>query len=338
MQNIATNFKDWPIKDEIWVLVDNRPGNYSQAIGLAAELKIPYRIVNISYNLFSFLPNKILCASLLGLTRETQNKFQQFGYFPKLIIAAGRRSAPVSLYLKKQSQNRTKIVQIMKPEILEDKFDFIILPTHDEYQHNEKNVIRTLGSLTKTNELMIEAEKEKFAQWFADITKPKIALIIGGSSKKTEFSKNSAIKLAQIAAKISKEMNAKLLVINSRRTGDELTSSIKSALKGDFKFYDWKKIKSDENPFLAILGYSDFFIVSGDSVSMISESCSTGKPVYIFDEKNISTKKHRKFHQDLFLQNFAKKIDEKTCLLENFSSKKLNETKRAAQIISASLN
>lgn len=338
MQNFARNFTNWPIKDEIWVLVDNRPGNYSQAIGLATELKIPYRIVNISYNLFSFLPNKILRENLFGLTSETQKKIQEFGYFPKLIIAAGRRSAPVSLYLKKQSQNRTKIAQIMKPEIFEDKFDFIILPTHDEYHRDEKNVIRTLGSLTKTNELTIAAEKEKFAQWFADITKPKIALIIGGSSKKTEFTKNSVIKLTQIASKIAKEMHAKLLVINSRRTRDELTDAIKSALHGDFKLYDWKKIKSDENPFLAILGYSDFFIVSGDSVSMISESCSTGKPVYIFDEKNISTKKHRKFHHDLFSQNYAKKIDEKTCLLENFSSKKLNETKRVAQIISASLN
>lgn len=330
------NFENWPVKDEIWVLADNRPGNYSQAIGLAAEISSDYRIINISYNLFSVFPNIFLRSLDGALSKESRKKITQIGYFPKLIIAAGRRSAPVSLYLKKLSQNRTKIAQIMKPQINDAQFDFIILPKHDEYDETAKNVIRTLGSLTKTNELAVQAEKEKFAPWFADISKPKIALIIGGSAKKTEFSKNSAVKIAQLASKIAQDMNAKLFVLNSRRTSAEVTKYLKMGLRGDFKFYDWRQIKPEENPFLAILSYSDFFIVTGDSVSMISETCSTGKPVYIFDEKNISTKKHRKFHQELIAQNYAKKIDEKTCLLDKFTSKKLSETKRVAQIISDS--
>ena len=69
---------------------------------------------------------------------------------------------------------------------------------------------------------------------------------------------------------------------------------------------------------------------------MISECCSTGKPVYIFDEKEISSKKHRKFHQNLIAENYAKKLSRNIYELEkNYSSKKLLETKRVANLIIA---
>lgn len=325
------------IKDEIWILVDNRPGNYSQAIGLANEIGFESRIINISYGFFSFLPNFILRSSLLGVTRDTKIKLQTFGYFPKLIISAGRRSAPVALHIKKQSQNRSKIAQIMNPESLHEQFDFIVLPFHDKISNSHKNIIRTLGSLTKTNEQSIAAECEKFDSWFRDYKKTKVAILIGGDSKSTTLTKESAVKLIKKSCEIAKNMNAKLLILNSRRTSSVVTNAIKSTLYGDYKFFNWKEIRDGENPYLAIVGFSDFFIVTGDSVSMISEVCSTGKPVYIFDEKNISSMKHKKFHQELFLQNYAKKIDKATRLLDNFSVKKLQETKRVAMIIQNAL-
>ncbi len=325
------------IKDEIWIIVDNRPGNYSQAIGLANEIGFESRIINISYGFFSFLPNFILGSSLLGVTRATKDKLKSFGYFPKLIISAGRRSAPVALHIKKQSQNRSKIAQIMNPEFAHEKFDFIILPSHDKISGRHKNIVRTLGSLTKTNEQAINAECEKFSSWFCDYQKTKIAVLIGGDSKNTKLAKESAIKLIKKSCEIAKNMNAKLLILNSRRTSAEVTKSIKSKLYGDFKFFNWKEITNGENPYLAIVGFSDFFIATGDSVSMISEACSTGKPLYIFDEKNISSMKHKKFHQELIAQNYAKRINKTTCLLEKFSAKKLQETKRVAMIIQNAL-
>lgn len=329
------------IKNEIWILVDNRPGNYSQAIGLANAIanqnNFETRIVNISYGILSFLPNFILRSTLLGVKNITKNKVKNFDYFPRLIISAGRRSAPVALNIKNRSQNRSKIAQIMNPDFALDKFDFIILPKHDKI-YDRPNIIRTLGSLTKINEQAIKSECEKFSSWFSDCDKAKIALLIGGDSKNTKFTKDSAINLVKKSCEIAKNMNAKLLILNSRRTSDEVTKAIKSTLNGDFKFFNWKEIKNGENPYLAIVGFSDFFIVTGDSVSMISEVCSTGKPTYIFDEKNISSFKHKKFHQDLIMQNFVKKIDETTFLLEKFSEKKLQETKRVATIIQNALS
>ena len=100
-------------------------------------------------------------------------------------------------------------------------------------------------------------------------------------------------------------------------------------------FFQNMELIKDENPYLAIVGYADFFVITGDSVSMISECCSVGKSVYIFDEKNISTKKHRRFHHNLFDENYAKKLTRNLKKLTEFSPKILQETKRIAAIIRA---
>jgi hypothetical protein len=156
--------------------------------------------------------------------------------------------------------------------------------------------------------------------------------MLGGPSKKTKFTGDSAKNLGEILSKIAGKMNAKLLILSSRRTSDEISENLKSNLKCDFKFFNWAEVK-DRNPYLAILGLADFFVITGDSVSMISECCSTGKPVYIFDEKEISSEKHRRFHQNLIEENYAKKLLQSFEQLENFTTKKLEETKRIADLI-----
>jgi len=311
------------IRDEIWILSDGRAGNYSQAFGLVVALGLSYKIIDISYGFFSILPNIILQSSLLSLDKKSREKLRGFDYFPKLIISAGRREAPIVLYLKKQSQNQTKIVQIMNPNLCFSKFDFVILPYHDKIKTVATNVLRSVGALTKISDEAIKNECEKYRSWFANNDKKSLAVFLGGDTKKTKFSSDAAKKLAQKVAEIANNMGLKLYVLNSRRTSDEVSEIVKSILqkeKCDFKFFDFKELRG-ENPYLAILGFADFFVVTADSVSMISESCSTGKSVYVFDDEKISTKKHKNFLKYLLLEKYVR----------------LLETKRIAEIINMKL-
>ncbi len=320
------------IKDEIWILADNRPGTFSQSIGLAEELGVEYKIITLSYSIFSYLPNFFFSNSLLRISADLRNKITAIGYLPKLIISAGRRSAPIALNLKLQSQNQSKIIQIMNPNLDFSKFDFVILPKHDEVDEAKfPNLITTIGALTRIEEKRLSEEEEKFPE-LKKITKTKIALLVGGNGKKTEFSKSDGVNLAKIASQVTKNMDATLLILTSRRTSLDLKKSLAENLDCDFQLFDWDIINS-ANPYLAIVGVADYFIVTGDSVSMISECASTGKPLYIFDQKNISSLKHHKFHQNLFAENYAKKLEKNLKILENFLPKKLQETKRIAAII-----
>jgi len=321
------------IKDEIWILGDERPGTVAQGIGLANEIGFDSKIIPLSYSFLAKLPNVFFSSSLLRLKCEAAKNIKKQEYFPRLIISAGRRAAPIALYLKKKSGNKSKVIQIMNPNLDFKKFDLVILPKHDGLDEKDfPNLVTTLGSLSKVNDKIIASEKEKFAPWFRDIKKEKIALLIGGSSKRTEFDEKSGAKLAKHASEVAQNMDATLLILNSRRSSEQLNQAIKENLDCDHRFYDWLETKNN-NPYLAVLAEADYFIISGDSVSMISECCSTGKPVYIFDEKNISALKHRKFHQELIKGNYAKKFSGEIFYLEKFSSKRLQETKRIALII-----
>lgn len=323
-------------KDEIWVLIDKRPGTATQAIALAEKLSsqngLNFRTIHLTYSFLAKLPNFLLNNSLWRLSRKSRLALKNRIFSPSIIISSGRRSAPIALYLKNNSPQSVKIIQIMNPNLHFSQFDFLILPKHDKISKNHPNIIKSIGSLTRINDNLIKDECEKFSQTFNHINKPKIALFIGGDSKNTKFTSESALNLAKKVSHIANNMKATLIITNSRRTSETITQLIQENLTCDFQFFDWHKIK-DNNPYFAIIGYADFFIATGDSVSMISESCSTGKPVYIFDEKNISSKKQRQFHQDLFTENYAHDLSDITDLTATSPTKKLEETNRISSLI-----
>lgn len=325
----------------ILILTDDRAGNNSQAIGLANEIKqitkSDYETLNLNYGFLSFLPNFLLkFFPLCTFTTATKNKIKHLQKFPKIIISVGRRDALAAIYLKKESQNQSQIIQIMNPNLPYENFDLVILPKHDFKDKDvikslPKNIITTVGSLSKINDELIKEEQKKFSK-IRKIKGRKIALLVGGNSKNGVFTKKSAKKLAKLSSKIAKNMDATLLILNSRRTGAKNSEIIKKNLRCKNIFFDWQEVKNN-NPYLAILGLSDFFIVTGDSMSMCSECCATGKSTYIFSEKKLASKKHQRLHQELFRLGFAKSLREKTIRFKKSSGKKLQETTRIAKII-----
>ncbi len=55
---------------------------------------------------------------------------------------------------------------------------------------------------------------------------------------------------------------------------------------------------------------SDNIVVTGDSVSMASEACGTGKPVFIFSGENWLKEKHARFIYSLFEHDYACPLEE----------------------------
>jgi mitochondrial fission protein ELM1 len=70
-------------------------------------------------------------------------------------------------------------------------------------------------------------------------------------------------------------------------------AAIKKAIHVPCYWHDWPY--GDENPYLGYLAVADAVIVTGDSVSMISDACFTGVPVYIAPMRDLP-EKHRRFH------------------------------------------
>jgi mitochondrial fission protein ELM1 len=342
-------------KNFIWVLSDDRPGNYSQSIGLAEQLAKTLcspnqiQIKKITYNNLAKLPNCLKINGMFGIDKLSRNSLMGFDEDkPKIIISAGRKTAIIAAFLKKYYNSF--VVQIMNPNLNFSKFDLVILPNHDRHDRvqNYQNVLKINGSLTRISEEILSAEYQKFSKLLDKIDSPKIALLVGGSSKKGKFSSEIAQSLGGQVSLIAKNMGANLLVLSSRRTGEKITEILDQNLslncfeedqevnfQGFKIFFKWQsEVPKDwQNPYFAVLQSADFIIATGDSISMCSEICSIGKPVYIFNPPEICSPKHLKFHQNLFDLGFAKKIDGATKILENFSTTKLSETQRISALV-----
>ncbi|GDX35530.1 hypothetical protein LBMAG18_00410 [Alphaproteobacteria bacterium] len=333
---------------KLWILADDRPGTFSQSLALAQALKIKYEIIKIDYNFFSKLPNFLLKLyplhfnrnNLKQLVEKTINNNLQ----PQIIISAGRKASLIGIFLKKKFE-KTKLIQIMQPEINYNKFDIVILPNHDKPKYKKGNILYSVGALNQINPEIIIENKEKFKKIFNKINQKIVVLLVGGNSKKNYYDKKSVIKLCHETNNFVKKLNCQLLILNSRRTSPEITQLIKKNINCQNIFFEWDKVKNN-NPYLASIGFADYFIATGDSVSMISECCSSGRPVFIFDQKKISSKKHRIFHQELYKNGYAFPLNN----IENYDLKsfynminelkvsKLNEAYRISKEIIKKFN
>lgn len=324
-------------KSRIWVLADDRAGNVNQAIGVAEAMACPFERIDIAYGVAARLPNFVRQASLLGVSPRSREKL--CAPWPDLVIAAGRRTAPVARWIKKQSGGKTRICQIMRPDGGEREFDLIAVPAHDGV-NPAQNVLTIPGAPHRISETRLVLEGKAWRSRFEGMPLPRIALIIGGSSKKTQFSAAMAREVTEIAIGAARQMQGSLLVTTSRRTGQENESLIADLLEQadvPFHLHGWNS--TDENPYFGYLALADILIVTGDSVSMCSEACAAHGGVYIYAPQGIAAPRHRRLHETLFNRGYARLLASNEVAgtaplpvkLENFSHPSLQPARTVAQ-------
>lgn len=312
----------------VWILKDDRPGNYNQAINLADYLGFDYEIKEISYNKFAALPNFLKFGKFSTIDGKSKNNLLNQSKKPDILISAGRRLALIALDLKKIYPDLF-LVHVMNPKINNNKFDVIISPKHDRMK--AANVIEITGSIAKINEEKLEKNSKEFFDIFDKIESPKIGLLLGGSSKDKKFLPQDAKDLRKITDKICKNMGANLIVTSSRRTDQFIIDEIKKNNSNIKYFFEWRKDKA--NPYFAILQNSDYIIATGDSISMCCEICTLGKPVYIYSNENFCSKKHLELHENLFNGKFAVKLEDDLGKLSSKNLKKLDEMSKISEKI-----
>ncbi len=285
---------------KIWVLTDDRMGNISQVLGVAEALDEAYERKEIRYDAFVRLPNFLRGRTLLGVA--AQSRTQLTAPWPDLVIAAGRRLYPVARFIKKSSGNKTKIVQLMNPGAAGfSEADLIVLPMHDGYRGRAQNVMQTLGAPHRVTRDRLAQELEKWRSVFEKYASPRVSVIVGGATKQAPFTVDMAERLASDVLFLNP---ASILVTTSRRTPKEVVEVLKKRFpKEQTYFYEFGN--EGENPYFGLLAWGTKIVVTGDSMSMCSEACASGVPVFIFAPPGTMGKKHMRFHQELVSSGYA---------------------------------
>lgn len=313
----------------LWALTDDRPGNNVQVLGVAKALGWSTEEKAIRYTAFARLPNIIRGATLAGVADESRAALS--APWPDVVIAAGRRSAPVARWIKRQSGGKTKLVQIMIPgRIGAKEFDLIAVPDHDAKRKVKSwsNVISITGAPSLITADLLADEALRWKDRFDSLPRPFIAVVVGGATRRRGFSKVRAFDLGLKVAALAKSSGGSVLLTTSRRTGPGAELALMQVVPEPREMFTWGQ--GGENPYLGFLALADAIVVTGDSVTMCAEACATETPVYIYAPPGSVGAKHARLHQRLYDLGHAKPLCD---TLETWSHAPLNPAQDIAAAV-----
>ncbi len=228
----------------------------------------------------------------------TQDSYREImSTYADIVISAGSSVAGVNLWCA--AENAGKPVVIMDPGFAADKFHAVIAPRHDRVAKRE-NVFETRGALTRVSGDALDREAGQLRQKLGLESKSKvIGVLIGGDTAGIRFESAVLSRALDEIRRVSGEAPALVVVTTSRRT----PAWAEAALKERFAGVDRCPlliIANEANPpgvVQGILGLSDAVVVTGESISMVSEAVSSGKKVIVIEPYKISSlkSKHRDF-------------------------------------------
>ncbi len=329
-------YKVWKFDDQkkIMILYDGRVGHLrqSQSVSLSLckelqgeeykveiqEMSVVYRNMFWRYALLAaammirFLPCWMVnCLLHGGLTPESAGAV--LAQKPDYVISCGSHSSAVNVLLAKEHQAVN--IGILKQNILSRRlFSAVILPQHDEPKAARAGeyVIVTKGATNLINRDYLNQQAEGLLKRFSHLKlrdKLKIGVLIGGDTGDYVLNEQlMRIVVAQIKD-AAQALDADILLTTSRRTSSKVEQVLVRELKKDPRC-QLLIIANRDNVAEAvggILGLAEILVVSGDSISMVSEAASSGKRLVVFPVQRRAVlssdeHKHNKF-MDLLTQD-----------------------------------
>lgn len=301
-----------------WVMTDGTVGMEVQTIGLARAMGLTPQIRRIRLR----QPWRTLAPYLrVGLRHAFELAEGALEPpWPDIVIGCGRPSVLPVLAVRRLSGGRSFAVQIQDPRIPPSAFDLVIVPSHDRLRGD--SVLVSLGGLGKVTRSALDTAAIAVADSVADLPHPRVAVLIGGTNRVFRFTEEAAAALGRSLADLARN-GVGLLVTPSRRTDPHVVPILRRALAGTAaRIWDG----TGDNPYLGYLGLADAVIATGDSVNMISEAGTTGRPVHVVMLPGGSPKFDR-FHTAMTERGVTRPF---TGSLEDWHYVPLDETARMA--------
>ncbi|SLN76235.1 mitochondrial fission ELM1 family protein [Oceanibacterium hippocampi] len=273
-----TDPRETPI---VWLMMGHKAGDNSQVLAMAEALEWPFEIKRFVYQKYEIIPNFTFGPTLKGIVPEKSSRLEP--PWPDLILSAGRRNEPICRWIQNRAkpEKHVRMVHIGRPWARIERFDLIV--TTPQYRLPDKpNVLHNKTPLHRiTDERLAEAAAE-WAPRFAELARPYVAVVIGGSSGPYGYDQEAAARLGRMAGERARALGGSVLATTSARTPAATHDTFQRALEVPNHLFRWRA-DAPENPYFGMLGLADEIIVTGDSMSMLTEACATGKPVHIFD-------------------------------------------------------
>lgn len=307
-----------------WVLTEGIAGTENQCLGLAEAMgETPEVKRAVPAAPWRHLPPAWLTPPLHALRPGSDTLEPPW---PSLLIAGGRKALGLALRLRREAGCFTVCVQ--NPRAAPERFDLVVAPRHDGL--SGANVVETRTALHRVTPARLAAAGQQFAPDLESLPRPLVAVLVGGASRRHRFAPSDGAALGRALAAMAADAGAGLAITASRRTPPASMAALTESL-GETPARIWRG--GGGNPYFGYLALADAIVVTGDSVSMTSEACATGKPVHVVPMRGRSSKRIDRFFRGLEQDGLVAPF---TGRIEDWAPRPpLDETARAAAIVRA---
>lgn len=209
---------------------------------------------------------------------------------PELVVSSGRQSILASLVLKRRLGSQVFVVHTQDPRIDPRHFDLVACPAHDGLIG--PNIVGTFGAIHHiTPDLLAEHAARGPIGGLQNLGRPFVLVLLGGPTRNYPYSQDALASFQLRLESMAQRTGCALAILPSRRTPSEWVESFTKRFSREHMVWNGQ----GENPYLSGLALASHFIVTCDSVNMISEAAATGRPVFVemLPEARTSKRFHR---------------------------------------------
>jgi mitochondrial fission protein ELM1 len=258
---------------KVWVLLSNHAGDNAQLIAMADALGWPYECKRITTP-----PRPYLLDALLGTKLPRRPVPGLSAPWPDMVLSSGRRCAQVAQWIKHRSKGTTQLAHVGRAQVPLWRFD-LVLSTPQYGLALADNVV-DLPAPYMNPRTLDQEQLELWRQRFTSLPRPWIAVLVGASASPYCMDSEAEVRLGREANAAVKALGGSILLSTSPRSSATTTDTLLSAI--DIPCWSYRFGETQDNPYPAYLALADGFIVTGDSLSMLTEACMTGRPVAVF--------------------------------------------------------
>ncbi|KAL2229287.1 UNVERIFIED_CONTAM: Mitochondrial fission protein ELM1 [Sesamum indicum] len=295
----------------------------------------------------------VLEADARHIAKVARDTFERDG--PILVVASGRDTIAVASSIKQLVPENVFLVQIQHPRSRLHRFDLVITPRHDYYpltpeaqkqiplflrrwvtprKPPDKHVVLTVGALHQANSVALRNAASAWRDQMAILPKPLLVVSVGGPTRHCRYGRDLATELTALLRSVLPTCGS-LRISFSRRTPKIVSEVLVTELSNHPKVYIWNG--EGPNPHMGHLAFADAFVITADSVSMLSEACSTGKPVYVIGAERC-TWKFAYFLKSLQTRGAIRPFTGEENISENWHYSPLCDTEKAADEVIKALD
>jgi hypothetical protein len=276
LANHAVNAEAGP-PPSVWMVVGDKLGDNAQLEALVGALGWPVTIKRMQWRAEWVTGKPPFKASLYHIDPARSDRLEP--PWPDLVLTIGRRPSMAAMWVREQSAARTRVVIVGRPRGALDAFALVLAPP--QYRLPQRpNVVQLDLPLMRVDTAKIAAAAAAWHDRLAALTRPLTAVLVGGPTKPFVF--DAAVTADMInAIERSTGGQGTLFVTTSRRTPDDVVQALIGGLPPTAQLFRWRP-DAAENPYHALLGLADRFVVSGDSVSMMVEVARLARPLAIY--------------------------------------------------------